>query len=168
MVLDEPLSGLDTFGVRRMQRLLKRLAQEGITLLLSSHRLREMESVVHHTGILFRGKLVHTGPLGELAATQSTLRIRVKAPEVCEQFFNTELGIESWERVEADFEQGASFRVRLNGAKPEEINRKLVQKGVDVCELAFEKGSLDRFFDELMAREEARHAPEGKGRGEID
>jgi len=66
LVLDEPLSGLDTLGVRSMLELFVRLRDDGLTLLLSSHRMHEMERVVTHVGIVLDGRVVRHGPLGEL------------------------------------------------------------------------------------------------------
>ena len=66
IVLDEPLSGLDPMGVREVLRLVRVLADAGLTLVLSSHRLFEMERVLTHAAILVRGQRAACGSLDDL------------------------------------------------------------------------------------------------------
>jgi len=68
LVLDEPLSGLDTVGVRGMLELFRKLSGGGLTLVVSSHRLHEMESIVNRVAILLGGRLVRESSLDELLA----------------------------------------------------------------------------------------------------
>ena len=64
LVLDEPLSGLDALGVSSVLKLLQELNAEGLTILLSTHRLHEMESVVRRAAVIVDGRLVAEGDLG--------------------------------------------------------------------------------------------------------
>ncbi len=67
LVLDEPLSGLDPEGVEGLLALFQRLArEEGVTVILSSHHLREVEEICDRVGILDEGRVVAEGPLAEL------------------------------------------------------------------------------------------------------
>jgi ABC-2 type transport system ATP-binding protein len=68
LLLDEPTTGLDPAGMRDMRDLVRRLAGEGITVLLSSHLLAEVEELCNRVGILRRGQLLFQGPLRELLA----------------------------------------------------------------------------------------------------
>ena len=77
LLLDEPTTGLDPAGMRDMRRLVRRLASEGITILLSSHLLYEVEELCNRVAIVRRGRVVYEGSLAELkagAATGYTLR----------------------------------------------------------------------------------------------
>ena len=72
LVLDEPTNGLDPGGMKEVRQLLQRLNREqGVTILLSSHLLHEMEKLVTHTGIINKGRLVYQGPLDELKSRHS-------------------------------------------------------------------------------------------------
>jgi ABC-2 type transport system ATP-binding protein len=66
LLLDEPTTGLDPGGMRDMRVLVRRLAEEGITIILSSHLLAEVEDVCNRVGIVQSGKLVYEGEISEL------------------------------------------------------------------------------------------------------
>jgi ABC-2 type transport system ATP-binding protein len=68
LVLDEPTNGLDPPGVRWLRRFLRDFADEGGTVLLSSHALSEVEQIADDVLVIARGRIVHAGDLAELAA----------------------------------------------------------------------------------------------------
>jgi ABC-2 type transport system ATP-binding protein len=72
LLLDEPTTGLDPAGMRDMRQLVRRLAGEGITILLSSHLLYEVEDLCNRVAIVRRGRVVYEGSLAELKATSAT------------------------------------------------------------------------------------------------
>jgi ABC-2 type transport system ATP-binding protein len=72
LLLDEPTTGLDPAGMRDMRELVRRLAGEGITILLSSHLLYEVEELCNRVAIVRRGQVVYEGSLAELKATAAT------------------------------------------------------------------------------------------------
>lgn len=67
LVLDEPANGLDPEGIRWMRLMMRRLADEGRTVLVSSHVLSEIEQVADDVVVLSKGRAVHAGPISELA-----------------------------------------------------------------------------------------------------
>ncbi len=71
LILDEPTNGLDPEGIIEMRELLKTLNKRGVTILLSSHLLGEMEKLITHTGIIHKGQLLFQGTLVELRHTHS-------------------------------------------------------------------------------------------------
>ncbi len=71
LLLDEPATGLDPAGMRDMRELIRRLAADGITVLLSSHQLAEVEELCNRVAIVRRGKVVFEGELAELKRTAS-------------------------------------------------------------------------------------------------
>src|SRR5205807_10250224 len=77
LVLDEPTNGLDPAGMREVRILLRRLADEGVTVFVSSHLLWEVEAMCDRVGVLARGRLVAEGPPGSLPAAAARLRIEV-------------------------------------------------------------------------------------------
>ena len=82
LLLDEPTTGLDPAGMRDMRELVRRLAGEGITILLSSHLLYEVEELCNRVAIIRRGAIVYQGALRELLATAASgYRLRAVEPE---------------------------------------------------------------------------------------
>src|SRR5918911_1528025 len=80
LILDEPANGLDPAGIRWLRDLLRSLASQGRTILVSSHLLAEMEQIADDVVVIHRGKLIAQGPVRELAS-RATARVRVKSPE---------------------------------------------------------------------------------------
>src|SRR5260370_24499162 len=66
LILDEPATGLDPAGMRDMRELIRRLADEGITVLLSSHQLPEVQELFDRVAIVDRGRVVYEGALADL------------------------------------------------------------------------------------------------------
>src|SRR3954454_15910344 len=82
LLLDEPATGLDPAGMRDMRLLIRRLADNGMTVLLSSHLLAEVEEVCNRVAIVRRGSVVYEGSLDELRRTAgSAYRLRTTDDE---------------------------------------------------------------------------------------
>ncbi len=77
MILDEPSNGLDPAGKRQVHRVLTRLAASGTSVVLSSHRMDDVEALCSEVTILAAGRVVFSGPLGKLAAENRELDYRV-------------------------------------------------------------------------------------------
>ena len=69
LLLDEPTTGLDPAGMRDMRALIRRLADQGITVLLSSHLMGEVEELCDRVAIVGSGRVIYEGPLHELIAS---------------------------------------------------------------------------------------------------
>jgi ABC-2 type transport system ATP-binding protein len=88
LLLDEPTTGLDPGGMRDMRQLIRRLAEGGITVLLSSHQLGEVEEICNRVAIIRSGAVVYEGSLADLRRTAASgYRLHVTDParglEVC-------------------------------------------------------------------------------------
>src|ERR1700751_3638055 len=70
LILDEPANGLDPGGIVEMRGLIRSFADDGITVLVSSHLISEIEQVCDHIVMIRGGRLVQQGPVAELAARQ--------------------------------------------------------------------------------------------------
>jgi ABC-2 type transport system ATP-binding protein len=81
LVLDEPTNGLDPQGTREVRNLVRELASDGTTVLVSSHLLAEIEQVASHVGIMSAGVLLRQGPLEEVLADGAE-RLRITTPDV--------------------------------------------------------------------------------------
>jgi ABC-2 type transport system ATP-binding protein len=80
LVLDEPVNGLDPEGIRWIRGFLREMAEEGRTVLVSSHLLSEVQQSVDDVVILAKGRLVHRGTLASLGA-ESMVRTTVDSPD---------------------------------------------------------------------------------------
>ena len=81
LILDEPTNGLDPQGTREVRKLIRDLATDGTTVLVSSHLLSEIEQVATHVGMMAGGKLVRQGTLDEVLADGAPT-IRIETPDV--------------------------------------------------------------------------------------
>jgi ABC-2 type transport system ATP-binding protein len=82
LLLDEPTTGLDPAGMRDMRELVKGLAAQGITILLSSHILAEVEELCNRVAIVRKGRIVYEGALAELLrGAGGGFRLQVDEPE---------------------------------------------------------------------------------------
>jgi len=76
LLLDEPVNGLDPEGIRWVRELLRALADEGRTVLVSSHLMSEMEDTADHLVVLGRGRLLADVPMADLLGAHSAVRVR--------------------------------------------------------------------------------------------
>ena len=156
LVLDEPLSALDPLGVRAMLRLVEELAAEGRTLVLSSHRLREMEEIVTHAGILAAGKLVRQGPLAELlAAERVRYRLRVAPADAAERVLDATPEVALLARTPGA--DDVEYVLLPGRHRIEALNRSLVQAGCAVRAIVPEAQDLQSLFETLV-----NGAPDGR------
>src|SRR5262249_5116275 len=77
LVLDEPANGLDPAGKRHVHGVLTQLAADGVTVVLSSHRMDDLEALCSEVTIVATGRVVFSGPLGKLAAGSRELDYRL-------------------------------------------------------------------------------------------
>jgi ABC-2 type transport system ATP-binding protein len=77
LVLDEPYNGLDPAGKKHVHGVLTQLAADGATVVLSSHRMDDLEALCAEVTILATGRVVFTGPLGKLAAANREIDYRL-------------------------------------------------------------------------------------------
>ncbi len=154
VLFDEPLSGLDVGGVREMLALFTRLREAGITMVLSSHRLHEMEEIADHVAVLFRGRILYAGGLDELCGEHEFLRIEVQPLQQARGVLGS---LEGLGAVEVDETRG-SLRVEPGAVPAARVCRALVEGGCEVSALGPERRGLQRAFEELV--EEARRLAE--------
>jgi ABC-2 type transport system ATP-binding protein len=81
LILDEPVNGLDPEGVQWVRQLMRHLAAEGRTVLLSSHLMSEMALTADHLILLGRGKVIANAPVSEIVGMAGPHRVRVRTPQ---------------------------------------------------------------------------------------
>ena len=148
LVLDEPTNGLDPDGVRWLRSLMRQLAVEGRTVLVSSHLLSEVAQTVDDVVIIANGGLVSQGPLTEVArraAKQFGVVLRTPQTAEAQQVLSAaDLRV----TVEAD---GALI---VSGATPDAVGRAIAQAGLTVYEMRPIDHTLEEVFLELTSDRE--------------
>lgn len=84
LILDEPVNGLDPEGVRWVRQLVRHLAGEGRTVLLSSHLMSEMSQTADHVIVLGRGRVLADAPLPELVRAWTRNEVLVRTPRAAD------------------------------------------------------------------------------------
>ena len=144
LVLDEPANGLDPAGIRWLRDLLRSLAAEGRTILISSHVLAEVAQTVDRVVIIHRGRLIQQATIGEVLAGAKGLT-RVKSPEA----------LRLRELLAA---AGATVSETEDGAlavdvPPEQVGETAAANGIVLHELVVERATLEEVFLELTGGE---------------
>ncbi|MXQ59250.1 ATP-binding cassette domain-containing protein [Streptomyces sp. XHT-2] len=140
LVLDEPTNGLDPQGMREIRALVRELATDGTTVLLSSHLLDEIEQVCTHVAVMARGRLITQGPVAELAAgARGRLVVTTPDPADAARVLK-EQGLAD---VVADGDRVSAEPPARDLA---EVNAALVTAGVRVRGFAVERASLEDAF----------------------
>src|SRR3990167_4436235 len=138
LVLDEPGNGLDPAGIQDMRQLLRSLADEGITIFVSSHLLSEVELVATHVGVLQAGRLCFEGRLEELRGrVKPRLLVRCDEPPRARALL---AGVGE----DVGWLDDGTLGLSLDG-----MNRLLVGHGLEVSHLAMEHASLESLFFDL-------------------
>src|SRR5436190_615685 len=149
LILDEPSDGLDPEGIHEMRLTIQRLHRElGLTILLSSHFLSEVEQLCTRITVLNRGRKVFEGTLAETKRNEQWVRVRT-----------------------GDFKTGASalrqaglitnerdgqFIALKEGIGTDQVVRFLVERGMPVYEIAREQETLEGFYLSLMNEQNAQ------------
>jgi ABC-2 type transport system ATP-binding protein len=148
LVLDEPANGLDPEGVHWLRGLVRSLADEGRTVLVSSHVLAEVAQTVDEVVIIDRGRLVAQSTLAALTAgADRTVRVRTPQPEALRDLLAARGA-----QVTVD---GPDQLVVL-GATTEQVGQAAAAGGVVLHEMRFERSNLEDVFLELTGRKGER------------
>lgn len=143
LVLDEPTNGLDPAGIREVRALLRTLADEGLTVVVSSHLLSEIQTICDHLVVIDDGMLRYQGSIDGLLGAQTAEVVAV--PEHASDL--TKL-------VEVCTAAGHSARIVEDGVRASapadwapELNRRAMAAGITLAGLAVNRGTLeDAFF----------------------
>ncbi|HEY0696166.1 MAG TPA: ABC transporter ATP-binding protein [Kribbella sp.] len=147
LVLDEPSNGLDPAGKKQVHGVLTRLVADGTSVVLSSHRMDDLEALCSEVTIVATGRVVFTGPLGKLAAESGELgyRLRSSDPEATRRLAGETAGIRVVD--DAGARQDAEVLVvRAPVPALDELVVRLVNAGIAVRELAPVVSPLEAAF----------------------
>ncbi|HEY0186204.1 MAG TPA: ATP-binding cassette domain-containing protein [Cellulomonas sp.] len=140
LILDEPVNGLDLDGVQWLRRLLRELADEGRTVLLSSHLMSEMELVADHLLIIGQGRLLADTSLAEFIDRSTGGAVRVTSPDATAL---VELLVRDGSVSTTPVAPGT---VEVIGLRPAQIGDLAAAHGLRIHELAPVAGSLEHAY----------------------
>ncbi|MFL6220227.1 MAG: ABC transporter ATP-binding protein [Actinomycetes bacterium] len=144
LILDEPANGLDPEGVHWLRGLLRQLADQGRTVLVSSHVLAEVAQTVDQVVIIDRGRLVAQSTLAALTAgADRAVRVRTPQPAALR-----DLLVARGARVALD----GPGQLTVTGATTEQVGQAAAAGGVVLHEMRFERSNLEDVFLELTGR----------------
>lgn len=145
LVLDEPTNGLDPQGTREVRHLVRELAAEGTTVLVSSHLLAEIDQVCTHLGIMSAGRLVLQGERASLAEHR-TVRVRATVRPHQVPAATTVLAGLGLEQVGVEGDEVVAV---LGSVDPAAVSAALVHAGLDLLGLQVLAPTLEQVFVEL-------------------
>ncbi|MGH9968313.1 MAG: ATP-binding cassette domain-containing protein [Pyrinomonadaceae bacterium] len=141
IILDEPTDGLDPQGIQEVRLLLSRLRDElGMTILLSSHLLFEVERVCTTLAIIDEGRLIYQGRVEDLISREMVMRITVDPLEKAFQL----LAVDPMLSVKQNGSQ--SLYVKMPNERIPHVNALLVESGIRVLELSPIRPTLEEVF----------------------
>jgi lantibiotic transport system ATP-binding protein len=143
LVLDEPTNGLDPNGMIEMREMLRHInQQEGVTILISSHLLGEMEKLVSHIGIIHKGQMRFEGTLPQLLDQR-----RSQSRTILQTGNNTQaLDLVRAIIPTAQVEQGHILLPKLDHTTISQLNRELVLADVPVYSIHTQEMALEEAF----------------------
>ncbi|MFG2817421.1 ATP-binding cassette domain-containing protein [Streptomyces sp. NPDC048410] len=146
IVLDEPANGLDPEGIVWVRTLLRGLAAEGRTVLVSSHLMGETAVFADHLVILGRGRLLADTPVRDFIDARVRPRVRVRTTDA------DALGA-LLARHGHEGERAADGTWTVRHARGDDLGRLLAEAGLPVLELAAQEASLEEAYLDLTADE---------------
>ncbi len=144
LVLDEPTNGLDPAGIAEIRELIRTLHKEGITIIIASHLLDEIEKVCTHVAILKKGDLLLSGPVDEVLVSEDQVEVRSSDMAALQQALQTMSGIKKIKLADTTLQLACD-----NNVTPMQVNEFCISKGIVLSHLLLRKKSLESKFMEL-------------------
>ncbi|NOS92053.1 MAG: ATP-binding cassette domain-containing protein [Cyclobacteriaceae bacterium] len=144
LILDEPTNGLDPMGIAEIREIVRRIADDGKTIILASHLLDEVQKVCTHFAVLRRGQLMHSGPVDEVGKGEETVEVMA---------YHDDLGVLLQEFMGSGpiKKENGVFQVMMkDGYHSQDLNRFLFEKGIITSHLMTKKKSLEKQFLEIL------------------
>ena len=142
LVLDEPVNGLDPDGIRWIRTFLRSLADEGRTVLVSSHLMGELEGIADEVVVIGRGRLIAQASVSELLVPRSDGRVHLRTPQVTEV-------MAVLAGAGGVVTSTGSDALGVSGLEPDRIAQIVAESGLRLDELYRERASLEDAFIDL-------------------
>ncbi len=145
LILDEPTNGLDPQGIAQVRELVIKVASTGITILLASHLLDEVQKICTHVTVLNKGERLFSGEVNKVLAVSDSFELWSDDPERLAVEISCHPKFQSLNKSATKLQ--VYFREEV---KPGEINEFLFGKGITISHLAERKRTLEQHFLELL------------------
>nr|WP_253916369.1 MULTISPECIES: ATP-binding cassette domain-containing protein [unclassified Lentimicrobium] len=144
LILDEPTNGLDPQGIAEIRNLIKKISGEGVTIILASHLLDEVQKVCTHVMIMQKGNKLAAGRVDEILSDKHLLEVKAEDMGVLIQ------ALADVSMVEAIKEDRDKLIIEIKAeSNADELNKILAHKGVFLSHLLAKEKSLEKFFLEI-------------------
>ena len=152
LILDEPSDGLDPEGIHEMRQTIQRLQRElGLTILLSSHLLNEVEQLCTRIAVMNQGKKVFDGTLTDIKKPQEWVRLRVG------DFAKAVEDLRGAQLITAALD--GQLVALTPGVGTDSVVRRLVEQGMPVFEVVRDEQTLEGFYLALMKESHSTPVP---------
>ncbi len=153
IILDEPTNGLDPGGIVEIREIIREYNRRyGVTIVVSSHLLAEIEQICDHLVLITGGNLRAWGPIGELLGERIYLRVEVDRPEEAERFLAAQAAAGGLPARSVRRGEDGRLLLELTEALPAAVNSALYREGFAVSHLAIERQNLENYFLEETAK----------------
>ncbi|WP_309118576.1 ABC transporter ATP-binding protein [Paenibacillus sp.] len=142
LILDEPTNGLDPQGIKELRAFIRGLAEQGVSVFVSSHLLSEIELMCDRVGILSKGRLLAVDRVDKLLARSTETVLWTASPADRALALLSEAG-------EARLDEAGTVSVRMAREAAARWNRRLLDAGVEVRGIEIRQPALEDLFLEL-------------------
>ena len=145
LILDEPTNGMDPSGMHEVRNLIVNLADDGVTIFISSHLLYEVEQICDRVAVIKNGRLVAEGKVSDLVGQNASVKVRVDSTRRAAQLLEE---IPGCRNIHANGEY-----VTLTGVSSQTVVAHLTSNGVVPSEVSNGHLDLESIFLELTKQE---------------
>ena len=146
LIFDEPTNGLDPRSIAEIRDMIIEIASRGITVLLASHLLDEVQKICSHVAILDKGKLLHSGRVDEVLNASTMLELRA------DDMAGLKQQLQQLDFIDEVMEEGTMWVAKLKEEKdPATVSKLLAQQGIYLTHMAVRTKSLEKYFLELLS-----------------
>lgn len=145
LILDEPTNGLDPEGIIQIREIITTIASKGITIIIASHLLDEIEKICSHVIVLKQGTAIYSGSVDAMSNTKGFFELKAENTELLISALNQLNIFSSVKERETLIIAQISEDISAS-----ELNRKLFEKGISLSHLQKKKESLETQFLELV------------------
>ncbi len=146
LILDEPTNGLDPQGIADIRKLIKRIAGEGITIIMASHLLDEVQKICSHVVIMDHGRNMYSGSVDTILS--ETPLIEVSADDL-ENLFSA---LSNFQKIKSLYQEADKVIIMLEeDTNSTDLNEYLFKNGVVLSHLCNRRKSLEKYFMQILA-----------------
>ncbi|MDR2207234.1 MAG: ABC transporter ATP-binding protein [Flavobacteriaceae bacterium] len=147
LILDEPTNGLDPEGIIQIREIISNIAKQGITIIIASHLLDEIEKICSHVIVLKEGTAIYSGSVDEMTNSKGFFELKADDSEL---LMKTLQNLNIFSNLKTD---GNLIIAGIDqDISASELNKKMAEKGIYLSQLVKKKQSLETQFLELVKK----------------